>query len=69
MEVTFQNVTVTLEAPDAKVAYDKLCHALATLDQCEWTTDTYSISESEDVPPQMRDEMYSTTDLFLEEEP
>jgi len=44
METTFNNVTITIEAPTAKAAYEKLCNLLAASNDVEWATDTYVTS-------------------------
>ena len=49
MIVTFLNVTITMEAPSAKRAYDDFCDLLHEYDQArgggviEWETDEYSV--------------------------
>jgi hypothetical protein len=40
-ETSFQNVTITIQKPTSREAYDKLCTVLASID-AEWTTDTFS---------------------------
>ncbi len=42
MNVTFCNITVTVDAVDPKAAYKKLCEALAVVD-VEYVTDTYVV--------------------------
>lgn len=45
METTFHNVTITIEAKDAKEAYAKLCEMFYFLNrkgELEYTTDTYT---------------------------
>jgi hypothetical protein len=46
-ETSFQNVTITIQAPTSREAYEKLCTALASID-AEWTTDTFSVDGGED---------------------
>lgn len=44
MDVTFYNVTVTIEADNPKQAYDRLCNLLGGTKgefETDWTTDTY----------------------------
>jgi hypothetical protein len=49
MTVTFDNVTITLEAESPQIAYDELCALLDRYDRAhgggaiEWDTDTYSM--------------------------
>jgi hypothetical protein len=45
-ETSFQNVTITIQAPTSRAAYEKLCAALASID-AEWTTDTFLVDGSE----------------------
>ena len=46
-ETSFQNVTITIQAPTSREAYDKLCTTLASID-AEWTTDTFFVDGGED---------------------
>jgi hypothetical protein len=46
-ETSFQNVTITIQAPTSREAYDKLCTVLASID-AEWTTDTFFVDGGED---------------------
>ena len=46
-ETSFQNVTITIQGPTSREAYDKLCTVLASID-AEWTTDTFSVDGGED---------------------
>ena len=55
---TFQNVTISIPAPDAKTAYTKLCDGLAAIGG-DWTTETYSQEGVEDERP--------TSELFPEQ--
>ena len=44
IEVEFQNVTITVQAKDARAAYARLCTLLGRdTTHVEWTTDTYTI--------------------------
>ena len=43
-DVTFHNVTITINAVDGPSAYAALCEALGTLES-EWVTDTYTIHD------------------------
>ncbi len=45
-DVTFHNVTITINAADGSSAYTALCDALGTL-HSEWVTDTYTIYDEE----------------------
>lgn len=42
VDVTFHNVTVTVNAKDPKQAYALLCEALSNI-ECEYYTDTYEV--------------------------
>lgn len=44
-DVTFHNVTITINAADGPSAYALLCEALGTLES-EWVTDTYTIHDN-----------------------
>ena len=46
-ETSFQNVTITIQAPTSREAYDKLCTVLASID-AEWTTDTFFVDGGEE---------------------
>ena len=46
-ETSFQNVTITIQAPTSREAYDKLGTVLASID-AEWTTDTFCVNGGED---------------------
>ena len=41
METLFNNVTISIIADTPELAYAKLCDALKTISDCEYTTDTY----------------------------
>jgi hypothetical protein len=45
-DVTFQNVTITINAADGPSAYTALCDALGPLPSA-WVTDTYTIYNKE----------------------
>ncbi|MEA2235400.1 MAG: hypothetical protein QOC81_124 [Thermoanaerobaculia bacterium] len=45
-DVTFHNVTITINATDGASAYTALCDALGPLES-EWVTDTYTIYDEE----------------------
>lgn len=47
-DVTFHNVTITINAADGPSAYTALCEALGTLES-EWVTDTYTIYDDHGV--------------------
>ena len=54
LDVTFQNVTITVSADDTPGAYAALCTALGTID-CDWMTTTFTTTpedgtESEPMP-------------------
>jgi hypothetical protein len=40
-------VTITIQAATPGEAYEKLCTALSTIDDAEFTTDTYSVDSGE----------------------
>lgn len=42
MKVTFDNVRISIEAPDAESAYKKLCEGLEQIKDCKYVTDTFS---------------------------
>ncbi len=42
-EYRFDNVTITIEAPTGRHAYERLCAALCTEDALEFHTDTFCI--------------------------
>jgi hypothetical protein len=46
-ETSFQNVTITIQAPTSREAYDRLCTVLASI-EAEWTTDTFFVDGGED---------------------
>jgi hypothetical protein len=46
-ETSFENVIITIQAANPREAYDKLCTALATIADAEFTTDTYCINGGE----------------------
>jgi hypothetical protein len=46
-ETSFENVTITIQAATPREAYDKLCAALGTINDVDWTTDTYCINGGE----------------------
>lgn len=58
MDVTFQNVTITVTADTPQDAYTALCEALAPF---EYSTDTYTRHEEDGVEPT---EERDTTELF-----
>lgn len=68
MLVTFHNVTVTIDAPDATTAYTMLCEGLGSIGKIdrpvyscvEWDTDTYTVDNSHPHP----DEYLDTSDLW-----
>lgn len=43
LDVTFHDVTITVNADDGPHAYAALCAALGTID-CEWITTTFTIT-------------------------
>jgi hypothetical protein len=45
-ETSFENVTITIQAPNSRLAYDRLCTALAGI-EAEFTTDTYCVDGGE----------------------
>jgi hypothetical protein len=45
-DVTFHNVTITINAADGASAYTALCDALGPLES-EWVTDRYTIYDEE----------------------
>lgn len=56
MLVEFRNVTISIEAADAKAAYDKLCTALCTLEfDVDWVTDHYVIVKDGEYHAEPRD--------------
>lgn len=57
MEITFQNVSITVTADRPEDAYTKLCEALEPF---EYTTDTYSV----DVEGAETSEERDTSELF-----
>lgn len=58
MDVTFQNVTITVTADTPQDAYTALCEALAPF---EYSTDTYTLCEDDRAEP-MEDR--DTAELF-----
>jgi hypothetical protein len=46
-DVTFHNVTITINAQTPAEAYETLCNALSNLN-CEWTSDTFSTDNDDD---------------------
>jgi hypothetical protein len=46
-ETSFQNVTITIQAPTSRESYDKHCTALASID-AGWTTDTFFVDGGEE---------------------
>ncbi len=46
-ETSFENVIITIQAASPREAYDKLCTALATIENAEFTTGTYCINGGE----------------------
>lgn len=48
MNITFNNVTITLTAKNPTEAYTQLCNTLATMKDSDWTTDTYSLEDGEE---------------------
>ncbi len=59
MEVTFNNVTITIEADSAKAAYLKLCTVLETKDNSiEYMTDTYTVERGETIKDHETDELW-----------
>jgi len=63
VEVTFNNVTITIPAANAKQAYAVLCEALDPLG-AEWTTDTYTVDDGEEKDTVDDGEEKDTRDLF-----
>lgn len=41
MRTTFDNVSITIEAPTPKEAYTLLCNTLGAVEGMDWVTDTY----------------------------
>ena len=48
MTVTFNNVQIVIDAPDAAAAYEQLCNALATIPCAEYATDTFTTDAEAD---------------------
>lgn len=49
--ITFNNLSISIQAEDPKKAYDKLCEVLKDNGIVDWYSDTYTVNDSEDEKP------------------
>lgn len=64
LTTTFINVRISVDAPDPKTAYTRLCNALASI-EAEWDTDMYCVYDPE---TNKETEFSDTEELFPSEE-